>query len=131
METHGRHYVLKVLVVGIAGNAVIGRGTVELGIKQRLTLAVVERAGEHEIHPAVLPAIAGASGESSIAGRREGEFESLQLWTSSGNDVDYGKEGVGTVERGARPADDFHPLDQIHVNQKLATQVRLAEKRYR
>src|SRR4029077_10849583 len=48
-----RQDMLKAFVVGVAGNSVVGGGTVELGIEQSLPLAIVESAGEQDADPSV------------------------------------------------------------------------------
>jgi len=89
------------------------------GDKTESVLAVVERAGEQHVDPFVLAGITGPPLEGAEAGRGEGEFHAFQLRRFAGDYIDYGKEGIGAVERRTRSADDFHALDQVDIHQEL------------
>src|SRR5579871_6012441 len=89
--------VLITVVVAVADNAVVGTGAVELGIEQRLPLAVVEICGEHYPDPFERSSVGGAPVVSSKAGGLERKFGAVQVFRSTGNDVHHCEESARPV----------------------------------
>src|SRR5271163_4963 len=81
------HNVLVGFVVGIAGNPVVGSGTVEFRKEQRLSLTVVESAGEKHAQALKLMAISRSALIGAKASGLERKLPILYLLGGAGNDV--------------------------------------------
>src|SRR5207244_3771035 len=110
------------VVVRIASNAVVCGSAVELWVEQCLPTAIVEAAGKNRIHSPVFAAIRNPPFVGFEACRFKRKFPAIQLLCLAGNHIYDRKEGAGPVQRRTGATNDFHSINQIHIQRELCPQ---------
>src|SRR5439155_380438 len=110
------------VVVRIASNAVVCGSAVELWVEQCLPTAIVEAAGKSRIHSPVFAAIRNPPFVGFEACRFKRKFPAIQLLCLAGNHIHDSKKGTRSVQRGTGATNDFHSINQIHIQRELCPQ---------
>ena len=110
------------VVVRIASNAVVCGSAVELWVEQCLPTAIVEAAGKNRIHSPVFAAIRNPPFVGFEACRFKRKFPAIQLLCLAGNHIYDSKKGTRSVQRGTGATNDFHSINQIHIQRELCPQ---------
>jgi hypothetical protein len=115
---------MKLVIVRVHGNAVVGGGTVEfLKEKPILTLGIIEGAGKKQFQAIVkLIAVAKASLVRAVACNITRRAYVWHVPPSFCNDVDEAQESTGDIKGRVWPSDDFDSVDQVNINRELRSQ---------
>ena len=103
------------VAVVIVRPTVVGGGIVELRVIEVLAVAVVVRSKDVGLDAAaVLVPVRHLPVQGGVAGHAGRQLGALQLPSGPGDHVHDREEGVGAVDGGGGAADDLHPVNGVH-----------------
>ena len=120
---------MKLVIVRVHGNAVVGGGIVEFREEKLvLPMGIIERAGKKQLQTILeLIAVADAALVRAVTGHAACHAHLLQIPPPLCDDVDDPQEGAGDIKGRIRPADDFDAVNQVDVNRELRSNQRRVE----